>query len=133
MKKYNYELILTIFDFKKGLSVCNGELRDHSARIESSSMHRDVVAVCLLQDAPVVEAPVEGFLARPCGALHPKIFSRVAIVVGAFYLVGAPHVAVVSFHTFARLKAVHQDVIEDLEVQPRHRQSRVLQPRPSFW
>jgi hypothetical protein len=28
---------------------------------------------------------------------------------------------------------VHQDVIEDLEVQPRHRQSRVLQPRPSFW
>jgi hypothetical protein len=59
-------------------------------------MCRDVVAVCLLQDAPVLEAPVEGFVARPRGALHPKIFSPVAIVMGEFYLVGAPHVAVVN-------------------------------------
>jgi hypothetical protein len=82
-------------------------------------MCRDVVAVCLLQDAPVLEAPIESFMARPCGALHLKIFSRVAIIVGAFYLIGVPHVAVVGFHSFARLEAVRQDVIEDLEVRPR--------------
>ncbi len=81
-------------------------------------MCRDVVVICLLQHAPALEAPVEGFVARPRGALHPKIFSWVVIVVGAFYHVGAPHIAVVSFHAFARLKAVHQDVIEDLEVWP---------------
>ncbi len=82
-------------------------------------MRCDVMAVCLLQDAPVLEAPVEGFVARPRDALHTKIFSQVAIIVGAFYLVRAPHVAVVGFHAFAWLKAVRQDVIEDLEVWPR--------------
>jgi hypothetical protein len=58
-------------------------------------------------------------VARPHNALHPQIFSRVGIVVEAFYLVGAPHVAVVGFHVLARLKVVRQDVIEDLEVRPR--------------
>jgi hypothetical protein len=81
-------------------------------------MRCDVVAICLLQDAPVLEAPIEGFVARPHNALHCKIFSHVAILVGAFYLVVATHVAVVGFHTFARLEAVHMDVIEDLEVRP---------------
>ncbi len=69
-------------------------------------MHRDVVAVHLLQDAPIFKAPVKRFVARPHCTLHPKVLCQVAVIVGALNLIGMPHVAVVGLNALARLQEV---------------------------
>ena len=43
----------------------------------------------------VLGALIEGFMAGPCCQLHLESFGQIAIVVGAFYLVGVPHIAIV--------------------------------------
>ncbi len=77
-------------------------------------MHGDVVTVGLLEDPPVLEAAVEGLMARPHCRLHPKIRCWVAVVVGALDLVGVPHVAVVGLNTFAWQDGVHKGVHKTL-------------------
>ncbi len=69
-------------------------------------MHRDVVAVHLLQDAPIFKVPSKHLVARPHHALHPKVLHWVAVIVGALNLISVPHVAVVGLNALAGLQAV---------------------------
>ncbi len=70
------------------------------------SRAHDVVAVHLLQDAPVFKEPVKRLVTRPYGTLHSKVLCWVAVVVGALDLSGVPHVAIVSLKALAQLKTV---------------------------
>jgi hypothetical protein len=76
------------------------------------------VAVGPLKDPPVLEAAVEGLVARPRRRLHPEIPRRVAVVVGALDLVGVPHVAVVGLDAFTWQKVAREAVQKDLDVRP---------------
>ncbi len=69
-------------------------------------MHRDVVVIHLLQDAPVFKVPVKHLAARPRRTVHPKVLHQVAVVVGALNLIGVPHVAVVGLDVFVQLQTV---------------------------
>ncbi len=69
-------------------------------------MHCDVMAVQLLQDAPIFKVPVQHLVARLCCTLHPKVLHWVAVVVGALNLIGVPHVAIVGLNVLVRLQAV---------------------------
>ncbi len=69
-------------------------------------VHCDVVAVHLLQDAPVFKASVERLVARPHHILHPKVLRWVAVIVGPLNLVGVPHVAVVDVNAHTQLETV---------------------------
>ncbi len=74
--------------------------------MKNQPMHHDVMAVHLLQDAPIFKVPVKGLVARPRHTLHPKVLRRVAVVVGALNLIGMLHVAIVGSNTLARLLVV---------------------------
>jgi hypothetical protein len=69
-------------------------------------MHCDVVAVHLLQDAPIFKVPVKHLVVRPCRTLHSKFLHRVAVVVWALKLIGVPQVAIVGLNALARLQTV---------------------------
>ncbi len=69
-------------------------------------MHHEVMAVHLLQDAPIFKVPVKGLVARPCHTLHPSVLRQVAIVVGALNLMGMLHIAVVGLNALTQLLAV---------------------------
>ncbi len=71
-----------------------------------------------LKDAPILEAPVEGFIAQAGRQLHPQILVGVAVVVWTFHFVRAANVAVVGLDTLARLEEVREDIVEDLDVRP---------------
>jgi hypothetical protein len=102
----NYLLITHVLDLEQGLSVCDGELRDHSTCVKNHPVLCDVVAVGLLEDAPVLEAPVKGLVRRPCRTLHAEVLGRVAVIVGSLDLVGVPHVAVVGLNALPWLETV---------------------------
>ncbi len=81
-------------------------------------MQLDIVVVGPLEDPPVLEAAIEGLVARPRRRLHPQIPRRVAVVVGALDLVRVPHVAVVGLDAFAWKKVARKAVQKDLDVRP---------------
>ncbi len=87
------DLLIPILNLKQGLSVCDGKLRDHRTCIKNRPMHRDVMAVHLLQDTPVLKASVKHLMARPYRTLHPKVLRWVAVAVGVLNLIGMSHVA----------------------------------------
>ena len=74
--------------------------------------------VHLLKDASILEAAVEGFMARPGRRLHPQILGGVAVVLRTLDLVRAANVAVVGLDALARLEEVREDVVKDLDVRP---------------
>jgi hypothetical protein len=59
-------------------------------------MHRDVMAVGLLEDALILEATVQCLVTRPRCALHAEVLLRVTVILGAL-----AHVAVVGLHPLA--------------------------------
>jgi hypothetical protein len=69
-------------------------------------MRGNVVAVHILQDAPVFKMPIEHLMTRPCCTLHLKVLHWVAVVVGALDLFGMPHIAVVGLNALVRLETV---------------------------
>ncbi len=77
------------------------------------------MTVGLLEDPPVLEAAIEGLVARPRCRQHPKIRCRVAVLVGALDLVGVPHIAVVGLNVFAWREGVHKGVHKNLDIRPR--------------
>ena len=106
MKLLIVDLLISILNLKQGLSVSDGELGDHCTRVKNRPVQRDVMAVHLLQDAPVFKAPVKHLVARPHHTLHPKVLHQVAIIVGALNLIGVPHIAIVGLDVFAWLQTV---------------------------
>ncbi len=96
--------LIPILNLEQGLAVRNGELGDHHTGIKNHPVHRDVVAVHLLQDAPIFKAPVKRLMARPCRTLHSKVLHQVAVVVWALNLISMPHIAIVGLNVLARLQ-----------------------------
>ncbi len=111
-------LLVAILHLEQGLSIGDGELRDHGTGIKNRTMHGDVVPVHLLEDAPILEAPVKGLVARPGSGLHPEVLGGIAIILGALDLVRTANVAVVGLDALARLKRVRQLVVKNLDVCP---------------
>ena len=72
-----------------------------------------------LKDPPVLEAVIEGLMARPCRQLHPKISLRITAIVGALDLVGVPHIVIVSLDAFLRQEVACEGVQEDLGLPPK--------------
>ncbi len=99
-------------------SIGDGELRDNRARVKDCTVHGNVVPVHLLENAPILEAAVKGFMARPGRRLHPQILGGVAVIVRTFHLVRAANVAVVGLDALAWLEEVREDVVKDLDVHP---------------
>ena len=91
-------------------------------------MLSDVVAELPLEDPPVLEAAVEGLVARPCRRLHREILSAITVVEGALDLVRVPHVAVVGLDSFAWQEVAGKGVQEDLDVRPGAGGVRPLHP-----
>ncbi len=96
--------LIPILNLKQGLAVRDGKLGDHRTGVKNRPVHRDVVAVHLLQDAPIFKAPVKRLVARPCRTLHSKVLHRVAVVVWALNLISVPHIAIVGLNALARLQ-----------------------------
>ncbi len=69
-------------------------------------MHRDVVAVGLLLDAPIIKGTLECLVRRPRCALYAEVLCWVTVLLGALNLVGVPHVAVAGLDVLAQLKTV---------------------------
>ena len=72
--------------------------------------------VHLLKDAPILEAPIKGLVARPGSGLHPKILRGVAVILEALDLVRTANVAVVGLDMLAWLKRVQQFIVKNLDV-----------------
>ena len=70
------------------------------------------------KDAPKFEVRVKGFLSRPHASLHREIFLWLTIIVGTFYFVRVPDVAVVCFDPLAGLEAVGEFVHENFYIIP---------------
>ena len=111
-------LLVSVIHLEEGASVVDGELCDDRNCTKDLAVALDVVAVLLSEDAPDLEAPIYGLVARPHPPLHAKIGDRIAGVIGALDLVGAADVAVVGLDALARLEPVSQGLVEDLDVWP---------------
>ncbi len=76
------------------------------------------MAVYLSEDAPKFEARVKGLVSRPHASLHREILLWVTIIVGTFYFVRVPNVAIVCFDPLAGLEAVGEFVHEKFYIIP---------------
>jgi hypothetical protein len=111
-------LLISVLDLEQWFVIYNGELADHGARPKNAPVQPNVVAEYLPEDAPKFEATVKGLVTRPHASLHLQLLHRVAIVVGALYFFGVPHIAVVGFHPLAWLEKVGEFVEKNLNVRP---------------
>ncbi len=98
--------LIPILNLEQGLAVRDGELGDYRTGVKNRSLHRDIVAVHLLQDAPIFKMPVKRLVARPCRTLQSKVLHWVAVLVWELNLISVPHVAIVSLNAVARLQTV---------------------------
>jgi hypothetical protein len=98
--------LIPILNLKQGLAVRNGELGGHRTGVKNRPVHRDVLVVHLLQDAPIFKAPIKHLMARLCHTLHSKVLHRVAVVVWALNLISVPHVAIVGLNALAWLQTM---------------------------
>ncbi len=89
-------------------------------------MLHDVVAVGLLEDAPVLEVPVKGLVTSHCRNLHAKVVGRVAVIVRTLDLVWVLHVAIVGLNVLVWLKTVQENTVKNLDVRPRAGRVRSL-------
>jgi hypothetical protein len=102
----NYHLLIPVLDLKQGLSVCNGELRDHCTHVKERPVLCDAVAVDLLEDTPILEVPVKDLVTRPHCTLRTDVLGQVAVIVGTLDLVAVLHVAVFGLDALTQLETV---------------------------